>query len=161
MTDQTMDVAGFIEARRQAILSDAERVLAARALEHYRSAGQDATAERLRALLDIVVVCCRDHRIEAAIDYASGLAVARHAEDHRLEEVQTAINTLEESVWRAFVRDAAPDELGYGLGLVSTVLGTIKDRLACAYVAQVATRPPSTLRLEHLFEGFEGDVHPG
>ncbi len=161
MTEQTMDVAGFLEARRDTILSNAERVLAGRALEHYRAAGTDVTAERLRVLFDLVVLCCADHRIEPALDYAHGLAVARHAEDHRLEEVQAAINTLEESVWQAFVRDAAPDELGYGLGLVSTVLGTVKDRLACAYVAQVATRPLSTLRLEHLFEGFEGDVHPG
>ena len=34
-------------------------------------------------------------------------------------------------------------------------------RAAGTDVAQVASRPPNTLRLEHLFEGFEGDVHPG
>ena len=160
MTTEAYDVAGFLEARRTTIVASAGDALARRGLAHYEAAGTDVARERLAALFDLVVRCCRDHRIEPAVAYGRDLAQQRQAADHTLAEVQTAINTLEESVWHAIVAEVPGDALGYALGLVSTVLGTVKDRLACAYVAQVASRPPVTLRLDHLFEGFEGDVHP-
>jgi hypothetical protein len=156
-----MDVAGFLEAHRDAVLTTAGAAVAGRQLTHYQAAGDEATAERLGALFDLVVACCRQHRIEPALEYGRTLAIERHAADHTLGEVQTAVNTLEEAVWRALVSDAPPDALGYALGLVSTVLGTVKDRLACTYLAEVTAQAPATLRLDHLFEGFEGDVHPG
>jgi len=156
-----MDVAGFLEAQRDAILAAAGAAVAGRHLVHYQAAGDEATTERLRALFDVVVACCRQHRIEPALEYGHALAIERHAADHSLGEVQTAINTLEEAVWQSLVRDAPPAALGYALGLVSTVLGTVKDRLACTYLAEVTAHAPATLRLDHLFEGFEGDVHPG
>jgi hypothetical protein len=160
VTTQAFDVAGFLEARRAPIVDSAGAALTHRGLEHYRAAGAEVARERLAALFDLVVRCCREHRIEPAMAFGQDLARQRQAAEHTLAEVQAAINTLEESVWHAIVAEVPGDELGYALGLVSTVLGTVKDRLACTYVAQVASRPPVTLRLDHLFEGFEGDVHP-
>jgi hypothetical protein len=37
--------------------------------------------------------------------------------------------------------------------MVSTILGAIKDRLACEYVSRSAGKPTHTLRLDELFRG--------
>lgn len=42
---------------------------------------------------------------------------------------------------------------GLALGMVSTILGAIKDRLACEYVSRSAGKPTHTLRLDELFRG--------
>ena len=74
--------------------------------------------------------------------------------------MQTAINVLEEAIWRSVIADVPPPAQGYSLGLVSTVLGTIKDHLACVYLAQFASRPATTLRMDYLFAGTEGSAVP-
>jgi hypothetical protein len=51
------------------------------------------------------------------------------------------------------MEDAPADAQGYALGVVSTILGAIKDRLACAYVSRAATKPTHTLRVDELFRG--------
>ena len=47
------------------------------------------------------------------------------------------------------------NEQGHTLGVVSTILGAIKDRLACAYVSRTAVKPTHTLRIDELFRGTE------
>ena len=49
--------------------------------------------------------------------------------------------------------DAPADDQGYALGVVSTILGAIKDRLACAYVSRASGTPTHTLRIDELFRG--------
>lgn len=158
MSTQPFDVATFLEPRRDQILEDAcARVSSAR-LTHYDAAGADAIAARHDALFAVIVVCCRAHRLDTATEYADSLAHERHRDGFPLREVQTAINVLEEAVWRSVLAEVPPADLGDALGLVSTVLGVIKDRLACEYVAQFTMQPTTTLRLDSLFAGTEGDA---
>ena len=63
-------------------------------------------------------------------------------------------------VWRSILSDVAPVDQGDALGTVSTVLGAIKDRLACVYVARLMDRPSPTLHLDLLFVGTEGGAQP-
>lgn len=158
MTTAPMDVGAFLEARGDAILSTAQEAVMRHRLVHYEAAGAAITSERLRALFDVLVRCCHDHSVEQALQYGEWLAVDRHASGHSLGEVQTAVNVLEEVVWQSLTSDAPPDALGYALGLVSTVLGAVKDRLACTYVSQVSSKPLGTLRLDSLFAGTEGSL---
>ena len=51
------------------------------------------------------------------------------------------------------MEDAPVDAQCYALGMVSTILGAIKDRLACAYVSRAAAKPTHTLRIDELFRG--------
>jgi len=160
MAETPFDVAGFLDARRTALVGAAVAGVERRELPRYREAGTDETRARLDALVDVVVRCCRDHRIEPALDYGVALAHQRHADGHALGEVQAAVNILEETLWHAVLGEVPTDAQGYALGLVSTALGAVKDRLACTYVSEVSTRPMTTLRVASLFEGTEGNVHP-
>jgi hypothetical protein len=160
LDDRSIDVAGFVEARRDALVRRASTAIERAGLSHYNATGPVATGERLRVLVDLLVECCRTRRLERVVVYADSLAAERHESGYLLGEVQTAINVLEEAVWAAVTADAPPDQQGYALGVVSTVLGAIKDRLACAYIANVSAHHARTLRLDYLFSGTEGLISP-
>ena len=51
-----------------------------------------------------------------------------------------------------------PDAQGRMLGVVTTILGAAKDKLACAYVSLATRTPVDTLAVPHLFEGLA--AHP-
>jgi hypothetical protein len=160
MDDKVYAVAEFLEERRDPIVKDATGRVADARLEHYDSDGSEATSDRLDTLLAVVIQFCRVHRLQGGTDYADLLARERHAGGFPLREVQTAVNVLEEAVWRSVIADVPPNAQGYSLGVVSTVLGTIKDQLACEYVSQFAAQPATTLRMDYLFAGTEGGTVP-
>lgn len=83
------------------------------------------------------------------------MANDRHAGGYPLIEVQTVINVLEEVIWRSVMTHVPAEEQGYALGLVSTVLGAVKDSLARGYLAQIGFHAVP-LRVESLFAGSEG-----
>ena len=156
MSTETFDIADFLEQHREEIVGDAcARVSDAR-LTHYDAAGESITAKRLDALFGVVVDCCRAHRLDRGTDYADSIAHDRHSDGVPLREVQTAINVLEEAIWRSILIDVAPRGQGDALGTVSTVLGAVKDRLACVYVARITSQPAPALHLDSLFAGTQG-----
>lgn len=147
------DVAAFLVARRASILERAAAAVAGRHLPHYEAAGPEMVGERLARLFDVVVGAAAESHLDPALDYADALATERQQSGHDLSELQRAINALEEQIWHAVIEDAAPDAQGYALGVVSTILGAIKDRLACDYVSRAASQPTRTLRIDELFRG--------
>ncbi len=147
------DVAGFLIERRGAILDRAGTEVASRRLPHYEAAGTDEVGHRLASLFDVVVVCAADKHLDPALARADTIAAERQQSGHDLSELQRAINALEEQLWQAVIDDAPPDAQGYALGVVSTILGALKDRLACAYVSRAASKPTRTIRIDELFKG--------
>ncbi len=153
MSNDPSDIATFLEGHREEILEAAGEKVARSRLTHYDAVGPEATATRLRALLDTVVASARAHRLDPATGYASSLAAERQGAGYDLNEVQTAINSVEEAAWKAITSDLPADAQANALGIVSTILGAIKDHLACSYLLGVTGHSPRTLRVETLFEG--------
>jgi len=147
------DVAAFLTSHRAAVLDRASAEVASRGLPHYDAAGRAEIDSRLAALLDIVVTAADERHLEPALVYADDLAGARRGSGHALNEVQRAINALEEQLWHLVLVEAPAEVQGYALGVVSTILGAIKDRLGCAYVSSGTSTPTQTLRLDELFRG--------
>jgi hypothetical protein len=149
----SFDVAGFLVERRSPILANTDAEVIGRRLPHYAAAGVEEITERLAALFDVVVAAATENRLDAALAYADHIAVERQHSGHDLSEVQLAINALEEQLWHAVMEDAPVDAQGLALGMVSTILGAIKDRLACAFVSRASGKPVHTLRIDELFRG--------
>jgi hypothetical protein len=125
------DVAAFLRARQHEILSTAASALGRARLAHYDTAPAE---ERLGSLLRVLIASCGARRVDVALSYAECIAVERQSDGVALVELQTAINVLEETLWRVIVRDAPPPVQPAALGMVSTILGAAKDRAACSYV---------------------------
>ena len=94
-----------------------------------------------------------------ALAYADDLAGARRQTGHALSEVQRAINALEEQLWHAVLADAPIDQQGYALGVVSTILGAIKDRLGCAYVSPDRVGAHANAAPRRALQGDRGRSH--
>jgi hypothetical protein len=153
---EAFDVAALLSAHRGPVLERATTEVAARRLPHYEAVGPAEIHDRLAALLDVVVRASRERNLEPVVAYSDELARTRQHTGHELSEVQTAINVLEEQLWRVVLDGAQADCHGQGLGVVSTILGAVKDRLACDYVARVGGEPMRTLHVEELFRGTAG-----
>jgi hypothetical protein len=151
--DISFDVAGFLVAHRSSILERTDAEVVGRRLPHYAAAGAEEITKRLAALFDVVVTAATENRLDAALAHADRIAAERQQTGHDLSELQRAINALEEQLWHAVTEDAPADVQGHALGVVSTILGAVKDRLACAYVSRAATKPTHTLRIDELFRG--------
>jgi hypothetical protein len=157
VTVPPIDLTMFLETHRDQILQRAAPQVLQHRLPSYEAAGPVLTEERLGTLFDILIGCLRDRRLDAALAYADSLGGERHRSGYELAEVQRVINVLEETVWSSITAGVPAVAQGYALGLVGTVLGAVKDRLACAYVAGISSEPATTLHLEHLFAGTEGN----
>ncbi len=151
--EASFDVAGFLVAHRSSILANTDAEVVGRRLPHYESAGAEEISKRLAALFDVVVTTATEKNLDPALAYADHVAAQRHQSGHDLGELQLAINALEEQLWHAVMKDAPVDAQGFALGIVSTVLGAIKDRLACEFVSRAAGKRTRTLRIDELFRG--------
>jgi hypothetical protein len=150
-----VDVVDILELDRPKVLQESFDSLQRSVTGHYAASGEEFTRERLAALLDVVIASVRDRNLTTMVTYAEGLAAERFHAGFDISEVQTAFNSLEESLWRHLIAEEPANELAEAIGLLSTVLGAGKDALARTYVSLARHRHVPTLDLTALFEGTE------
>lgn len=124
-------------------------------LTRYQAAGDEETRRRLARLFALLLDAVRVRDLEPVLAYAREVARQRFGEGVGLQEVQSAINILEEAVWRRIVKEIPPEGLAEALGLVSTVLGVCKDTMASSYVALATRRHATSLDMSALFRGTQ------
>lgn len=152
-------LAAFLVERTDPILAEANQSVSRRHLPHYEHVGAAVTSERLQVLFSLLVRCAEDRHLTPMLEHLVKTAEERHSVGVDLAEVLSAINVLEEAVWHAVLTGLPADEQGEALGLVSTILGAGKDKLACAYVSLASKTPTRSLNLAGLFQGpGEGEV---
>lgn len=151
-----MNVSGVIQKKSAQILGDAMAGLRRAHLEHYEKLGTEGARERLEALLELTTECIGTRNGTSMSRFAEQLARDRHSAGYGLGEVQTAINVLEEAIWRRMLENCESRHLGEALGLVSTVLGIGKDALARTYVELASKHRAPSLDQKALFRGTEG-----
>ncbi|HET7045226.1 MAG TPA: hypothetical protein VFI37_10290 [Gaiellaceae bacterium] len=142
----------FLRRERAEILAGACQALRSRA-PHYDSGGREQTRRRLETLYDELLAGVADRELGGVVAYAKRVAWQRFAAGYDLSEVQTAMNMLEEAVWKRVVARQEPAGWAETLGLVSTVLGAAKDAVAREYVSLATHAHAPSLDLGALFAG--------
>jgi hypothetical protein len=137
----------FLTDNREAILADA--VIGASAAPRYASDAA-TTRQRLATLFEVLADACEKQELSSAVSYARVLAQTRFGSGYDLAQVQTAINALEEAVWRRAIEADEPAGL---LRTVSTVLGVVKDVLAREYVHLATGAQAPAVDVDTLFAG--------
>lgn len=146
----------LLTGKADEILRDADRLMDRSHVTHYEKAGPRVTHERLKHLYDLVVWAIAERQLEAVRAHAEEVAHQRFAAGFDLSEVQRAYNVLEEAIWNRVLQATPPSQLAAALGLVSTVLGAGKDRLAQEYVSLASSVKAPSLDLQALFRGTSG-----
>ena len=153
---QTAELTEMLEAQADQIVDDAVESLRRSHLRHYEAAGQEYSQETLRRLFDIVIDCVRSRRLGPILAYFEQVAQRRYDGGYGLHEVQTAVNVLEEAIWRNVLEHVSAGNRAEALTLISTVLGKGKDKLALRYVELATKRKVPPLDLSGYFKGELG-----
>jgi hypothetical protein len=154
--EDAMNVAELLTRDAADLVEEATDSVLRRHLGHYAAQGRDEVRGHVAALYDRLVACVASKDATAMIEHARAVAEARFASGFDLQEVQTAINVIEEAVWKRILAKLPPEELANAIGLVSTVLGMGKDALARSYVSLATRSHAPSLDLKALFRGTVG-----
>ena len=122
-------------------------------LKHYDSSRADENWQRLAKLFDLTLNGVKARSLVEMVIYSEKIAKERYESGFDLHEVHTAYNVLEESIWKAIIKEVDSAELAESLGLIGTVLGTGKEALAIAYVSLASKQKVKSLNLTQLFKG--------
>jgi hypothetical protein len=122
------------------LVDDAVTELRHARLKHYIADGEEITRERVARFIECAMECFSLGRAEPMISHAEHIARERHASGYDLFEVQTAINVIEEALWKRILSSVEPHELAHALGMVNAIFGMSKDVLARTYVMLATNR---------------------
>lgn len=150
-----MNVSDFLAARADDIVRQAALSLGTRRLEHYEELGEGTAAERLRELLRWVIECARTRDLVPILEHAERVGRERYESGFEFVEVQAAFNIVEEAVWRELLEAYPQAGLAEALGVVSTILGVAKDKLASTYISLATGKHVPSLDLNALFKGTQ------
>ena len=152
-----MSLIQLLETRKDKIIDEANMSLERTHLEHYKKSGVEENERRLKLLYQLLLPCVKRRNLNPLTDYIRDIARERFHSGFALYEVHTAINVLEETIWRQIIKHLQPLEFAEALGLVSTVLGAGKSTLANTYVSLASKTKAPSLDLSALFKGTQGD----
>lgn len=135
------------------IINEAFSSLERSHLKHYNTSRADENWQRLAKLFDLTLNGVKTKSLVEMVNYSEKVAKERYESGFDLHEVHTAYNVLEESIWKAIIKEVDSTELAESLGLIGTVLGTGKEALAIAYVSLASKQKVKSLNLTQLFKG--------
>jgi hypothetical protein len=147
----TMNLTELVRENADDLVSGAVAELHQARLRHYEEEGIDAAHERLTTLLDQTLRCLEAHRADPIIDWATRIGHDRFAAGYDLFEVQTAINVLEEALWKRILSSVGPEDLAHALGLINAILSMAKDTLARTYVSLATNRVAPPVNIKELW----------
>ena len=154
---ETVPLPELLAESTDAVIADAQRILESCHLRHYERQVPADNRARLRALFSLAMQCLRRRQLAPIQAYARTVAHERFRAGYDIGEVQTAMNALEEAVWKLILRRSERLDLAHCLGSITTVLGAAKDVLARAYVSLARGTDAPMLNLRAVFDGPGGN----
>lgn len=146
-----MDLVALLRDKQSEIVDETTEILRRARLKHYSEVSSAEAHSRMDRLYALMLTSLETRNLVPIMEYMETMAAERFEAGYDLREVQTAINVLEETVWKAVVDYTPPEHLAQSLGLVGTVLGAAKDSLARAYVSLATKTKSPSLDLSAIF----------
>ncbi len=148
-----MTIVQLFEKNKSEIIAEAVEGMKRSKLKHYSGAGLPRIHERITLLFELTLECIKTRQLIPIIHHADKIARERFSAGYDLHEVQTAFNILEEELWNQVIKNMSPARQAEALGMVSTVLGAGKEKLALTYVSLSSKTPATSLDLHSHFGG--------
>lgn len=154
-----MDLVELLEEKKDEIVREATNSLNGSRLQHYQTVGIEKCRQRYIRLYHFVLKSIRENNLIGIIHYIKNVARERFLSGYDIQEVQMALNIMEEAMWHCIikaVKKVKPLDLGKSLELMSTVCGVTKDFLADTYVSLSTQKKVPALDVSALFAGTDG-----
>lgn len=150
-----MELHAFLTEHADAIVDQATSAVETRKLVSYLKLGREKTEQRIRELFEQVIEGVEHQRLDPVVELAERVGKERYESGFEFVEVQSAFNLLEEAIWNTMLSEFPQAELGVALGMIATLLGAAKDRLACTYLSLATKGHVGSLDLHALFKGTQ------
>ena len=148
-----MELSELFRSWEDDLVKDALTELGHARLRHYMDDGDEVTRERVTLFIDRVLECLEKRRVEPIVEHAEHIARKRHASGYDLFEVQTALNVIEEALWKRVLASVEPEELAHALGMVNAIFHAGKDVLARTYVSLATDLEAPPKQVSELLDG--------
>ncbi len=129
-----MDMSAVLAGAEDRLIDEVVAALGQRHRARYEASGEQECRRYVRDVLDLVVRCVHEGRVEPIIASSEQAAAAGFAAGFDIAEAQDAVNVLEEVLWREVAATLAGDQRIEALGHLNAVLRAGKDALARTYV---------------------------
>ena len=151
-----MTLEELLEQAAQEIVAEAMQALHKARLAHYATLLPVETRALCEELYEVILASVKTGSAAEMVAYSERLARERFDSGYSLFEIQTAINVMEECIWRKIMTNLPPSDSVPMLGLVGTVLGAGKDALSRKFVALASDHGAPSPSLGALFKGTDG-----
>jgi hypothetical protein len=130
-----MNLIELLESRAVEIINGAAAAMQRTSMKHYDAETPEQLRKKLTMLYHLTERGVKEKNVFPMISYVEKMAEERYASGFDLQEVQTAINVLEEYMWQQVIDDLPAGAQADALRIISSILGGAKDALARKYVA--------------------------
>jgi len=151
-----MNLINLLEKNEDKIIKEACISLDRIKLKHYKEKSIKQIEQRFKYLYELVFRSVKDKNLILLTDYIQDIARRRFFSGFSLNEVHTAINILEETIWKQIIKNLQPEDLAEALGIISKVLGAGKSCLSRTYVSLSNKTKHPTFNQSALFKGTNG-----
>ena len=148
-----MELSELLQSWEEDLVNEAGTELRHARLKHYIADGEEVTRERVTRFIEKAMECFSGRRAEPMMAHAEHIARERHKAGYDLFEVQTAINVIEEALWKRILSSVEPDELTHALGMVNAIFSMAKDVLARTYVSLATNREAPRKEIDEILDG--------
>ena len=129
-----MTLIELLEKSGDKVVSEAIEEMQRARLKHYQYGGPETTRNKMDTLYNQITQSVKEKNLIPIVSYIEKIAEARFESGFELQEVQTAINVLEEGIWKQILAELPNEDQPKALALVSSIIGSGKDTLARTYV---------------------------
>jgi hypothetical protein len=129
-----MNLIELLDSKAEEIINGASEAMKRAGMKHFDSDTPEQIRKRLTMLYHLTDRGVKEKNLFPMVSYVEKMAEERFTAGFDLQEVQTAINVLEEYLWRYITEALPPAALADALRLISSILGAAKDALARKYV---------------------------
>ncbi len=151
-----MELTEALETNAERLVADAVELLEHRLVPPFKHVEPEVLTERLGRSMQTLITALRDRSPLPVIEHGKRVAHARFHAGYQLEEIQTAFNALEETIWQFLVDEVESEDLAEGLVMVAHVIGAIKDQLGRTYVELASHHRAPSINTSRLFAGLSG-----
>lgn len=130
-----MTLLELLKNKQDLILLDATDCLVRSQMEHYKELSPERLRYRMANLFEATTKCVFENNDKMIIEFMEKVGEERYESGYRLYEVQSAINMLEECLWKKIVQFVIVDQQRDALVKVNKILNKAKEILASTYVA--------------------------
>ena len=132
---EEMTLIELLEKLGEKIVTEAIDAMNRAGLKHYSFGGPENTRGKMDSLYNQITQSVKEKNLIPIVSHIETIAEARFQSGFELQEVQTAINVLEEGIWKQILSEMPYEDQPKALSLVSSIIGSGKDTLARAYVS--------------------------